>query len=167
MMREALRRFVTLLDRLGRAALALLFLLGIVELAARAVLAESLGFAVEYGGYLLIAALLLPSGEALLAGRHIRIALLAERLPRVDAQALALAADLVGLFLATLLCLALAGEALASFLDGARSYFPSATPLHLPQAVAALGAAGLVCAFLLRLLPAEAHAARPAGGRQE
>ncbi len=147
-----LRLFVRLLDRLGRAALAFLFLLSMFELVARAAFGASLGVGIEYGGYLLIAALLLPSGETLLAGRHIRLTLITERLPATDGEALTLAADIIGLFLSLLLAFALGGEALASFLGNARSYFPSATPLYLPQVVATLGALGLAAAFVLRLV---------------
>lgn len=149
---QALRWLVRIFDRTGRIALGLLFLLGIFELFARSLFGASLGMAIEYGGYLLIAVLLLPSGETLLAGRHLRITLLEEHLARGDAEALLLAADIVGLFLSVLLTLALGCEAAASFLRDARSYFPSATPLYLPQTIATFGAFGLSVAFGLRLV---------------
>lgn len=133
-------------------ALAALFLLGAAEIAARALFGGSLGFALEYSGYLVALVLLLGGGRTLREGGHIRMRLLADRLPPRPAAIADFAATLAGLILATLLALALADHARGSFLAGSRSWFPSATPLWLPQSLLAFGAVSLALGFLARLI---------------
>ncbi|MFQ5348580.1 MAG: TRAP transporter small permease subunit [Rhodothalassiaceae bacterium] len=151
--------FLRISDRLCRLgaglaalALALVFVLGMAEIIARALFATSLGIALEFSGYLTAAALLLGAGEALRQENHIRITLLRDRLPPRGGRILDLAAAFAGLAVAGFLALAIARYALVSFLLDARSYFPTATPLWLPQALLALGAAILATALVARLL---------------
>ena len=137
---------------LAMAALAALFLIGAAEIAARALLATSLGFALEYSGYLVALVLLLGGGRTLREGGHIRVRLLADRLPPRAAGIVEFAATLAGLLIALVLAVALTGHTAGSFISGSRSWFPSATPLWLPQGLVAFGAANLGLSFLARLV---------------
>ncbi|GAB4574937.1 MAG: hypothetical protein Tsb008_14000 [Rhodothalassiaceae bacterium] len=152
----ALIRGLEGMARLGTAgaalALLLLFLLGLAEILIRLFLSSSSGIAVEYGGYLLAASLFLGLGGAAVEDRHIRFAPLADRLPRHAARGLEIAATAIGLVIALFLALALIMQAARSLAIDARSYFPSATPLAIPQAILALGPLLLVAGLLARLL---------------
>lgn len=155
----AIDRITRLFAGLGAACLALLFLLGLSEILARALFGASLEFALEVSGYLLALSFLLGGGQALQTGRHIRISLLSAALPPRAAATLDLAATLIGLASATLLAVALGRYALTSHVLDSRSYFPSATPLWIPQALLCLGAAVLALALLARFI-------RLLGGRE-
>lgn len=153
------RGLIAILERLCRAgavfgalALLLLFLLGLVEILMRALFSSSLGFALEYGGYLLALSLMLGAGAALIDGAHIRFSLGGELLPKRLTLSLDLAASLIGLLIAAFLSFALIDQALGSWALDARSYFPSATPLVWPQALLAVGPLLLSLAFLARIL---------------
>lgn len=134
------------------AALAALFLIGAAEIAARALLATSLGFALEYSGYLVVLVLLLGGGRTLREGGHIRVRLLVDRLPPRAAAIVEFAAACAGLAVVLALATALILHAAGSFASGSRSWFPSATPLWLPQSLVAFGAANLGMGFLARLI---------------
>jgi len=148
----AIDRITRLSAGLGAACLALLFLLGLSEILARAVFGASLDFALEYSGYLLALSFLLGGGWTLQSGRHIRISLLSAALPPRAAATLDLAATLIGLAVAAILTVALGRYGMTSLVLDSRSYFPSATPLWIPQALLCLGAAVLALALLGRLL---------------
>ena len=145
-------RLCALAAGLAAVSIALVFLLGIAEIAARALFSTSLGIALEFSGYLTAASLLLGAGEALRQGTHIRITLLAEHLAPRHARILDLAATLAGLLIAAALAIALMRYALESLRLDARSYFPTATPLWLPQGLLALGPIVLVFALSARLV---------------
>ncbi len=145
-------RLCTLAAGLAATSIALVFLLGITEIAARAIFSTSLGVALEFGEYLTAASLLLGAGEALRQGTHIRITLLAERLAPRYARILDLAATLAGLLVAIALAVALMRYAFESLHLDARSYFPTATPLWVPQGLLALGPSVLALAFSARLV---------------
>lgn len=152
-------RSLAIIDLLARLAawlagalLAGLFLIGLLEILARALFAASLGFALEYSGYLVAQVLLLGSAHAITTGGHIRITLVLERLPDRARASLDLAATLAGLLAAAALAAALIRYAVTTAQLGARSYFPTATPLWIPQGLFALGPCLLALALLARLV---------------
>ncbi|MGF1606255.1 MAG: TRAP transporter small permease subunit [Rhodothalassiaceae bacterium] len=139
-----------LIDRLERitmagaiAALALLVLLGLAEVVLRP-LGASLAFATEYAGYLTGLAFVWGLGPAMSARAHVRVALAAGRLGPV--------AEGIALLVSALAAWAMLDWAITSLEQGARSYFPSRTPLWLPQILFAWGLAMLVLSVLKRLL---------------
>lgn len=148
----AIDRITRLSAALGATCLALLFLLGLSEILARALFGASLEFALEVSGYLLALSFLLGGGWTMQTGRHIRISLLSAALPPPAAATLNLAATLIGLATATLLAVALGRYALTSLVLDSRSYFPSATPLWIPQSLLCLGMTVLALALLARLI---------------
>lgn len=132
--------------------LAALFLIGFAELVARALFGQSLGFALEYSGYLVAQALLLGSGRALTTGGHIRISLLLDRLSARARATLDFAATAAAFAAAAMLALALIRYTAETAALDARSYFPSATPLWIPQALLAAGPTVLALALLARMI---------------
>lgn len=152
-------RLLAAIDRLVRwsaylaaALLAGLFALSFAEVVSRALFDASLGLALEFGSYLVAHVLLLGSGWALTDRGHIRVSLLLERLTGRARATLELAASLAGLLIAAVLAAALVGYTVETALLGTRSYFPTATPLWIPQALLAVGPAVLALAFLARLI---------------
>jgi len=148
-----LSAFIALIGRiekaaavLAAAALAALFLLGLAEVVLRTLFAYSIPISLEYSGYLVAASFMLGSGWTLSQGRHVRLALFEGR-KEID-----LLATLAALGLSTGLSYGLAAWAWGSFVKGDVSFFPSATPLWIPQSVLALGALVLSLALLKRLL---------------
>ena len=138
--------------RLAAGLLAALFVIGFAELAARAIFDRSLGFALEYSGYLVAHVLLLGSGRALGTGGHIRIALLLDRLPARLRATVDFAATAAAFAAASMLAFALVRYTMETAALDARSYFPTATPLWLPQALLAAGPVILALALLARLV---------------
>ncbi|MDX2145266.1 MAG: TRAP transporter small permease [Rhodospirillaceae bacterium] len=137
---------------LAAAMMALLFVLGLVEMALRSLADISLSFAVEYSGYLLILSLFLGSGWTLRQGGHIRVSLLSERLGPNARHGLDIMATLVGLAVAVFISFALLRFGWGTWTRGTLSYFSSATPLGYPQLLLALGPTILVLAFSARLI---------------
>jgi len=138
--------------RLAAGLLAALFLIGFAELAARAIFDRSLGFALEYGGYLVTHVLLLGSARALGTGGHIRITLLLDRLSARARATVDFAATAAAFAAASMLAVALILYTAETATIGARSYFPSATPLWMPQALLAAGPVVLALALFARLV---------------
>lgn len=110
--------------------LAALFALGLAEILAR-LFGRSLSFATEYAGYLTALSFTWGLGPALAADAHVRVTVAPARW---DWLALPMS-----LMTAAILALAVALWAVDSALLGARSYFPSRTPLAIPQALMAWG----------------------------
>jgi TRAP-type C4-dicarboxylate transport system permease small subunit len=152
MMERAVNAFGTICAALAALLLAALFLLGLSDLMLRNTGFGSLSFATEYSGYLMASIMLLGLGQALRDDKHIRIAMVLDKLPANLRRTLDLSATLIGLGVAALLTFALAHYAAGSFTSGAKSYFASATPLWLPQALLVLGPLSLTLALLQRLL---------------
>lgn len=136
------------------------------EVILRTFFATSLSFVVEYNGYLLAAVLLGGCGQAIREGGHIRVAMLPQFLSARAARMLDVACNLVGIFLAGYLCVAMAMLAIGSFRYGTVSFYASSTPLAYPQTVVALMLAIFalsLVARLVRLLSGLAPEARPEG----
>ena len=140
-----------LIDRLSAAAavvaaacLALLAVVILAEVVAIAVFRRSLDFTWEYGSFLMAAAFFLGLAWTLNSGGHVRVRLLQDALPVGMRRAVDLMATLTAFAVAAFLTTALAKLALGSYLAGSRTFTVTATPLAIPQAVVALGAA-LLC----------------------
>jgi len=148
-----------LIDRLCRWTGALaatylvaLMLLSFTEIISRNLFQYSIPFAVEYAGYLVILILITGLGWALNGGAHIRVSLVADRLAAPWRQRLDLAASLIGLMVSAFLTFAIWDFALTTALRGTLSYFPSQTPLALPQLLMTVGPTTLVLAFIARII---------------
>jgi TRAP-type C4-dicarboxylate transport system permease small subunit len=120
------------------------------------VLSRQLGFAVSgldaYAGYAIAAALFLALPETLRRDQHIRVTMLAERLPprgRAALQAVVLAGAAV---LAGVLAWFSWRLVWFSHLTGDVSTAADATPLWLPQLSMAIGTSALALAFVQALL---------------
>lgn len=132
--------------------ISLLFALTLAEIASRFALGTSIPFALEYTSYLVALSLTWGLGPALHEGAHIRITILTGGMGYAYQARLARLTDALGLLISALLFTGLTRWAWGSYVAGARSFFPSETPLAIPQALVAAGAMGLVLAFILRLL---------------
>ncbi|MDX2224334.1 MAG: TRAP transporter small permease [Rhodospirillaceae bacterium] len=129
-----------------------LFALGFAEVLMRDLFDISLSFAIEYGGYLLILVLFLGSGWTLRQGAHIRVNLLSARLSPAAQRALDIACTAVALVIAVFVAAAVVRYGLGTLARGTRSYFPSATPLAIPQLAFAVGPCILALALVARLI---------------
>lgn len=161
-------RLCKISDRLcdGAGALAALYLavlaiLSLSEIISRNVFAYSIPFAVEYAGYLVILVLLTGLGWALKDGAHIRVSLIVERLPGTWRRRVDMAAAIVALAVSSFFAYALWAFALTTAARGTLSYFPSQTPLAIPQLLMTVGPTTLAfacAAHVLRLHTGEAQA---------
>lgn len=140
----------------GLAALALAatcLMMG-AEIVARYAFNIDLPFSWEYSGYLMSAAFFLGAAYALRCGTHIRLGLL-HQLPWPRAR---LAGELLSTALALAVCLLITGslgdQAWQAWERGAQSYTPMETPLFVPQALPAIGAALLCLQLVARLAAA-------------
>ncbi|MEM9881114.1 MAG: TRAP transporter small permease [Pseudomonadota bacterium] len=131
---------------------AALAVLSLAEIISRNVLSYSIPFAVEYAGYLVILVLTTGLGWALNESAHIRVSLVLERLAPPWRQRLDLAASLVGLCVSCFFAYALWTFAIETTLRGTVSYFPSQTPLAIPQLLMTIGPTVLALAFCGRIL---------------
>jgi TRAP-type C4-dicarboxylate transport system permease small subunit len=109
-------------------------------------------FVWEYSGYCQAVAILLGSAYTLNSGGHIRVGLVMKQVSPPVQRILEAIGTSAGLGGAALLCGALSYEAYLSFDIGRESYFPTETPLWVPQAALALSAFLLVLAFVVRLV---------------
>jgi len=151
-MLAAIDRLVRWAAYLAAALLAALFALTFVEVVSRALFDASLGFALEFGSYLVAHVLLLGSGWALMSGGHIRVSLVLDRLSGRARATVELAGSLAGLLVAATLAAALVRYTAETAMLGTHSYFPTATPLWIPQALLAAGPVVLALAFLARVI---------------
>jgi TRAP-type C4-dicarboxylate transport system permease small subunit len=133
-------------------ALAALVLLGGAEIVLRSFFGTSLPFILEYNGYLLALAFLGGCGQAMREGGHIRVTMLPQTLPPRAARALDGVCTLVGLALASYLCMAMVRLAYGSYSYGTLSFYSTRTPLAYPQAAVAIMLAIFVLSLLARLV---------------
>ena len=125
----------------------LMFLLGLAELTSRTLFSYSIPVSLEYSGYMVAFSFLMGAGWTLSQGKHIRLTLLKD-----TGGGLSLAAGVLSLVIALLLTMGLVAWAWGSFERGSVSFFPSATPLWVPQAIFTLGPAILSLSLLKNLL---------------
>lgn len=155
-MRKGLLRLIDRLCLMGAWLAALmiagLFVLGLIELILRNLFGASLSISVEYMGYLVGLSLLLGAGWTLNQDGHIQITLLRDQLSPQAARAIDICASLFGLLASGYFAYALISYALQTLISGTQSYYPSATPLGIPQLALSLGPSLLTLAFLARLL---------------
>ncbi len=154
-----MRAFLTLIDQICRfgawlAALLLfaLFALGLAEIILRSFFATSLPIVTEYSGYLVAMVFFLGSGWTLANGGHIRMSLVQNRLSAGGVRRLDLACSVTALALSGFMAFALGSWAFGTYERGVVSFFPSATPLWLPQALFALGPVILTLALFARII---------------
>lgn len=133
------------------ACLALAIML-IVEVITTSFLAWSQPWAVEYSGYLLAPTLFAGAGWTLSRGGHIRVAVLLDLMPPAMLRAVDLACSVAALLITAYVAQAVTQNALRSLELGSVSYYPSRTPVWIPQAVLAAGWALLTLGFLARVL---------------
>ena len=127
--------------------LAAMFLLGLAELTSRTLFSYSIPVSLEYAGYMVAFSFLMGAGWTLSEGKHIRLTLAKD-----TKGGLQLAATLFSLVIALLLTLGLIVWVWGSFERGSVSFFPSATPLWVPQAIFTLGPLILTLSLLKHLL---------------
>ena len=128
--------------------LCLLFLLGVAEIICRSAFGFSLSFSVEMAGYLAGLSLLWGAGWTLLEGGHIRMTLLLDRLPDNLVKALERIGLWMGMWLSLAMVIALAQWTWGSYVRADLSFYTSATPLWMPQALLTMGPMFLCSAFL-------------------
>ncbi|MFO7854049.1 MAG: TRAP transporter small permease [Paracoccaceae bacterium] len=124
----------------------------IVEVIATSFLAWSQPWAVEYAAYLLCATLFAGSGWTLRQGGHIRVTLLTQALPEGARRLADLIGTVFAIGVASFMTWASAENALRSFERGSVSFYPSRTPLVLPQSVLAIGLLLLTLALVARAI---------------
>lgn len=152
-------RFLDLIDRTGTwmsalaaVALALLTLTALVEVVVRSVFSYSIPVALEYNTYLL--AIVMTGGAALAMrqGAHIRVEALISLLPARARHWLDVVATITALAVGIGLTAGVIDMALENYRAAATSYYPSETPLAVPQAIFVLPLALLALATLARLI---------------
>lgn len=140
-----------------------------VEIMARAFSSESPFSTWEFSGYLQAGLVMLGAGYALRSGGHIRVNLILTHLGQAGARALDFVCSLIGFVAMAVISWALFELFSGSLQSGSRSYFVTATPLWVPQAVVFLGSVLLTLQFAARMvriavrLPAEQDAPTMAG----
>ena len=146
-MRQVVRRCIRAADQLAlamavlaAAALAGIVLLLLAEIVVRSWFDATTGVSWELGVYLMAATVFLGAGWTLRTGGHVRVGLAFEALTPARRRWLDLAASLAGLPIVVLVAVALGDLAWISFARDVRSWYPTQTPLGIPQAAVALGA---------------------------
>ena len=124
----------------------------IVEVIVTSWFAWSQPWAVEYSTYFLGFTLFLGAGWSLRQGGHIRVSAVYVLLPAGVVRVLDLVATVFTLGVVGYAANALVVQAVRTFGIGSVSYYPSATPLWLPQAAIALGFVLFALALAARLL---------------
>ncbi len=132
--------------------LALMFFLGLAEIIMRSFFEASIPISLEYTGYLVAFSFFLGLGWTLSQEKHIHLSLIESKLGPEGIRALDLWATLLGLVIATVLTIALITWAVGSYEKGTVSFFPSATPLWIPQSIFAIGPLILSFSLLGRLI---------------
>jgi TRAP-type C4-dicarboxylate transport system permease small subunit len=120
-------------------SLFVLFVICLTEIVSRALFSHSSALVGEYSEYLLLSSLLLGSGWALRHRMHVRVALLIDRIPERFAYQTRFASTALALLVSLIASVAMTDFALGTLQRGTLSYHPSATPLWVPQMVAAVG----------------------------
>ncbi len=129
-----------------------LLLLGTAEIIMRNIFSTSISFSVEYSGYLVAGVLLLGSGEALRDGTHVRVKLLEEFLSGNVQAVIKLLAGMLSLVVVGYWGFAAIRFAFDTFTAGTVSYFPSQTPLWIPQVLVASGPVVFMCGLAAKSL---------------
>lgn len=157
--RTVVTRLADGIDRISKWAayaasicLGLLVLVLCIEIIARGSSRESPLSTWEYAGYLQASLVLLGASYTLKTGGHIRVNLLLAQLGERGVRLLDVLCSLLGLAVMAVVCWALFDLFWASVQTGRRSYFVSATPLWMPQAVLVLGSGLLALQFAARVL---------------
>ncbi len=152
-----LKHMVRMFDRLAlfgayMAALALLLMfgLGLAEIFMREVMNQSLSISLEYTGYLVSYAFLLGSGWTFRQGKHVRVSLFKAK-PALERR-LEIAIHWLALLIVGQLVVGVNNWTMGSFFLGSVSFFPSATPLWIPQAIFAMGPAILIFSIFASLI---------------
>ncbi|MCH8082009.1 MAG: TRAP transporter small permease [Proteobacteria bacterium] len=135
---------------LAALTLALMFLLGMAEIIMRSFFAASIPVSLEYSGYLVAFSFLMGAGWTLREGKQVRVSLI--NFPAKYQRSLELLVTGIALMIALLLAYGLVSWAFGSWMRGSVSYFPSATPLWIPQAILALGPVVLALSLIGRLI---------------
>lgn len=135
---------------LSALALALMFALGLAEIVMRSAFDASIPVSLEYSGYLVAFSFLSGAGWTLDKGKHVRVTLLSPK--GRSAKVLEILVTAAALVLSLALAYGVAMWALGSFERAEVSYFPSATPLWIPQAIFALGPLFLTLSLLGRVI---------------
>lgn len=131
---------------------AVLAVMLILEVITTSFLSYSQPWAVEYSGYLLAAALFAGSGWTLGQGGHIRVNLVLQLLNKRTFRIADLVMTLFALGVAIYVSLAVIENAMRSLELGSVSYYPSRTPVWIPQAVLAFGWVVLCLGLVARTL---------------
>ncbi len=132
--------------------LLILVLLLVVDLFGRNLFGFTTTFANEWSSFVNGAVIMLAAPLALLKGDHIRVELVLMLRSRRLRRILTLLADAICVLVAAYLCYAIAAMAWESLVNDRRSTWVMRTPLWIPQAALAAGAAALVLAALHHLL---------------
>ncbi len=153
---KLLLKFIEKLENFGAflAALAmgLMFGLGLAEILSREGLGTSISISLEYTGYLVALSFLMGSGWTFRQGKHVRLTLWSP--PEGLGKILEITVLFITLGLVGLLSFGLISWAFGSFAQGSVSFFPSATPLWIPQTILSLGPIILGFSILGRLIEA-------------
>ncbi|WP_405240338.1 TRAP transporter small permease [Lentisalinibacter orientalis] len=144
-------------------ALATLFVICLIEILSRALFAHSSALVGEYSEYLLLSSLLLGSGWVLRQQGHIRVTLLTDRVPHNYTRAARYVTTSLALLVSGIASVAMTDFALGTLERGTLSYHPSATPLWIPQVVAAAGFWLLSLGLFAELVDPKGTTADPGG----
>lgn len=153
--------FLRAIDALCRLAawiaagvLAVLALLGMAEIASRALLNYSIPIAFEYSTYMLAVVMFGGSAWALREGGHIRVNLILQGLSPRASRAVDIAATAFALAVSLYFSYASVLFVAGTFARGSVSFFPSQTPLAWPQLILTVSICLLSLALIARLLRA-------------
>lgn len=131
-------------------ALVLMFGLGLAEIIMREVFSTSLPISLEYTGYLVAFSFLWGSGWTFRQGKHIRLSLFKQDPEK--SKTWETLVHWLALIVAGILTVGVNNWVIGSFQLGSVSFFPSATPLWIPQALFALGPVILVFSIFASLI---------------
>jgi TRAP-type mannitol/chloroaromatic compound transport system permease small subunit len=137
---------------LAAITLALMGLLGMVEILSRWWFNYSLQFAFEYSAYMLAFILFGGSAWALGQGAHIRVNLIMQPLGAGARRVVDLIGTTFALGISSYLSIASVQFTARTYALGSVSYFPSETPLAWPQTAFTFGLCLLSLALLARLI---------------
>ncbi|MGD1955564.1 MAG: TRAP transporter small permease subunit [Sphingomonadales bacterium] len=132
--------------------IAALALLSLAEIVSRNLFSLSIPFAVEYAGYLVMLSLTTGLGWAMKEGAHIRVSLVRNHLPQSLGKPIDVAVAVLGLLVSGFFAFAVLRFGLTTLDRGTVSYFPSQTPLAIPQLLLSIGPITLALACLAQLI---------------
>ncbi len=132
--------------------LAVLALLGMAEILSRALFNYSIPIAFEYSSYMLAFIMFGGSAWALREGGHIRVTLIMGPFGPRSRRVLDIGATAIGLAVSIYLTYAVIAFTVGTYVLGTNSFFPSETPLAIPQTGLAFSVTLLTLALLARLI---------------